>query len=184
MNLGGFAPGVTIFPHGGSGIARVAATDEEASQAASKRSGSLGKRAAKCSGFSYTDSQPSSSQTVQVSNIVDCTNGGDAGCSITIGSEHTESVSTSYSVSAGGGIEGIFSVEATFGQEYTSSSTTSIQEGFSVQPGQKGYLAAYSAATLFKGKFTGCDSGDAEQPGQALVIKKEGFTYNVVNTGS
>lgn len=58
--------------------------------------------------------------------------------------------------------------------EYTESSTTSLQEGFSVQQGQKGYLAAYSAATLFKGTYTGCDEGDAEQPGEALVIKKEG----------
>jgi hypothetical protein len=87
-------------------------------------------------------------------------------------------------LSAGGGIEGIFSVEATFGQEFTSSSTTSIQEGFSVQAGQKGYLSAYSAAALFKGKFTGCDSGDAEQAGEVLAIKKNGFTYAVVNTGS
>lgn len=134
----------------------------------------LRKRDSKCDGFNIESSVPSTSQTVQVSNIVDCINGAESGCTITVGSEHTESVSTSYSLSAGGGIEGIFSVEATFGMEYTESSTTSLQEGFSVQQGQKGYLAAYSAATLFRGTYTGCDEGDAEQPGEALVIKKEG----------
>ena len=168
FNLGGDAPGVTVFPNGGSGIAR-----------------QIGKRAdPKCDGFTVESSSPSSSQTVQVSNIVDCTNGAESGCSITVGQEHTETVSTSYSLTAGGGIEGIFSVEATFGMEYTESSTTSIQEGFSVQAGQKGYLSAYSAATLFQGTFTGCDSGDAEQPGQVLAIKANGFTYAVVNTGA
>jgi len=169
FNLGGQTPGITVFPHGGSGIARA----------------DIEKRAnAKCSGFTIESQTPSSSQTVQVSSIVDCVNGAEAGCTIEIGSEHTESVSTSYSATAGGGIEGIFEVSATFGQEYTSSSTTSIQEGFSVQQGQKGYLSAYSAATLFKGKFTGCDSGDAEQPGAVLAIKANGFTYAVVNTGA
>jgi hypothetical protein len=175
MNLAGDAPGISVFPKGGSGIARLADTS----------SSNLTKRAdPKCDGFTIESQEPSSSQTVQVSNIVDCVNGADSGCEITVGQEHTESVSTSYSVTAGGGIEGLFSVEATFGQEYTESSTTSIQEGFSVQQGQKGYLSAYSAATLFHGRFTGCDAGDAEQPGEVLAIKANGFTYAVVNTGS
>ncbi|RAR16551.1 dna excision repair protein [Stemphylium lycopersici] len=189
FNLGGDAPGISIFPNGGSGIARIAnvtgGPPEAAAVAAIPPSPpTLRKRDSKCDGFDIESSVPSTSQTVQVSNIVDCINGAESGCTITVGSEHTESVSTSYSLSAGGGIEGIFSVEATFGMEYTESSTTSLQEGFSVQQGQKGYLAAYSAATLFRGTYTGCDEGDAEQPGEALVIKKEGFTYNVVNTGT
>jgi hypothetical protein len=161
MNLGGDAPGISIFPNGGSGIARDL-------QPITKRADP------KCDGFTIESSMHSSSRTVQVSNIVDCTSGAEAGCVITVGSEHTESVSTSFSSSAGASIEGVFSVEATLGQEYTSSSTTFIQEGFSVQAGQKGYLSAYSAATLFKGKFTGCDFGDSEQPGQVLAIKANG----------
>ncbi|KAI0388382.1 hypothetical protein F5Y17DRAFT_222187 [Xylariaceae sp. FL0594] len=137
----------------------------------------------KCDGFNIESSSPSYSPSVQVSSIVDCTNGGTPGCSITAGQQHTESVSTSYSVTAGGGIEGIFEASATFGMEYTESTTTSIQEGLTVQPGQKGYLSAYSAATLFKGKFTGCDGDSDEIEGQALVIKNNGFTYSIVNTG-
>lgn len=101
-----------------------------------------------------------------------------------MGSEHTESVTTSYSATAGGGIEGIFEASVTFGMDYTDSSTTSLQEGFSVAAGQKGYLSAFSAATLFSGTYTGCDQGDAEQDGQVLAIKTNGFTYIVVNTGA
>lgn len=73
---------------------------------------------------------------------------------------------------------------ATFGMDFTDSSSTTVQQGFSIQAGQKGYLSAYSAAVLFKGTFTGCSSGDANQPGQALVIRNNAFTYTVVNTGS
>lgn len=168
FNLGGDAPGISIFPKGGSEIARL-----------------IEKRAdPKCDSFTIESSTPSTSQTVQVSNIVDCTNGAEGGCPITVEESYTKSVTTSFSLTAGGGIEGIFSVEATFGMEYTEEATTSIQTGVTVAQGSRGYLAAYSAATLFKGKFTGCDSGDAEQPGQVLDIKANGFTYSVVNTGA
>ncbi|KAI1809018.1 hypothetical protein GGS20DRAFT_441550 [Poronia punctata] len=173
FNEGGEGPGISIFPSGGSGLSLV----EPKPPKNSKRDGP------KCSGFTAESQSPTSSQSVQVSSIVDCTNGGAPGCSITVGEQHTESVSTSFSATAGGGIEGIFEVSATFGTEYTDSTTTSIQEGLSVQQGQKGYLAAYNAATLFKGKFTGCDSGDEEQEGTALVLKENGFTYSIVNTG-
>lgn len=142
------------------------------------------KRDDKCEGFVVESQMPSYSKTVQISNIVGCTNGAEAGCQISVGQQHTESVSTSYSVSAGAGIEGIFPVEATFRQKYTGSSTTTVEEHLNIPQGQKGYLSAYSAATLLKGKFNGCDSGDSEQECQALVIKKEGFTYGVVLTGT
>jgi hypothetical protein len=67
---------------------------------------------------------------------------------------------------------------------YTKDSSTSITHDLSVRTGQKIILSAYSAATLFEGQFTGCNSGDAEQAGSVLAIKKEGFTYLVVNTGT
>lgn len=164
MNLGGGEPGVSVFPHGGSGIAR----REEPPAALARRADP------KCKGFNIESSSPSSSQSVQVSIIIDCVNGADGGCSITVEQQHSESVSTSYSATAGGGIEGIFSVEATFGQEFTETSSTTVATGESVPKGQKGYLSAYSSATLFKGTFTGCDSGPAEQPGQVLAIKANG----------
>jgi hypothetical protein len=149
MNLAGGTPGTTVFPHGGSGTARAGDLIKQASP--------------KCNGFTIESSVPSSSRSVQVSAIIDCTNGEpSAGCSISVEQQHTESVTTSFSASVGGGNEGIFSIEATFGMEYTSESSTSITYDLSVQVGQKGYLSAYSAVTLFKGKFTGCDSGDAE----------------------
>lgn len=205
FNKGGDAPGVSIYPAGGAAVAKKRSVFEAPAKRAVGSSGKqtnlisrpypadspmvadpapLRKRDGKCSGFNIESQTPSESQSVQVSNIVDCVNGGDTGCTITEGQEHTESVSTSYSVTAGGGIEGLFEVSATFGMEYTESSTTSLQEGFSIPGGQKGYLSAYSAATLFKGTFTGCDTGDAEQPGQALVIKTNGFTYSTVLTGA
>jgi len=198
MNLGGDAVGLSVFPQGGSGIARVASSgemsafgnDEDGSFTFEKRHIPqekrfvADKRAAKCENFIIEDETPSSSQTVQISEILDCTNGAEAGCTISTETQYTESISTSFSVTAGGGIEGVFSVEATFGTEYTQEVTTSIQLGHSIPAGQRGYLSAYSAATLFTGRYTGCDEGDAEQPGQALVIKKNGFTYGVVLTGT
>jgi hypothetical protein len=210
FNQGGDGPGITVYPNGGSGLSLVGpnpgkhhnhtgeakTTPKKTSEKNKKiqiaggnekksvKSGKVAKRDnPKCDGFEIESSSPSSSPSVQVSSIVDCTNGGTPGCSITVGEQHTESVSTSFSVTGGGGIEGLFEISATFGTEYTESTTTSIQEGLSVQQGQKGYLAAYNAATLFKGKFTGCDSGDEEQEGTALVLKENGFTYSIVNTG-
>ncbi len=136
----------------------------------------------KCKGFHIDSQQPSETESVQVSSIVDCINGASSGCTIPESEQHTNSVTTSFSTKAGFDIEEIFSVETTFYQDYTQSSTTSISKGFSIPQGQKGYLSAYSAATLFKGKFTDCDSGPKEVPGQALVVKKNGFTYSVVLT--
>ncbi|KAK4502893.1 hypothetical protein PRZ48_006319 [Zasmidium cellare] len=164
MNKAAPGIGVSIYPQGGAGIAK---RDNPS-----------------CSGFTIDSQQTSESQSVQVSNIIDCTNGASGGCMITESEEHTTSVSTMYSATAGGGIEGVFDVMATFGMDFTDSSSTSVQQGFSIQAGQKGYLSAYSAAVLFKGTFTGCSSGDANQPGQALVIRNNAFTYTVVNTGS
>ncbi|KAK4621914.1 hypothetical protein CLAFUW4_07367 [Fulvia fulva] len=64
------------------------------------------------------------------------------------------------------------------------SETTTEQESLAVPQGQKGYIAAYCAATLFDGTFTGCNSGPKEQPGQAMVLKSNGSTYSVVTTGA
>jgi hypothetical protein len=168
FNQGGETPGLAVYPNGGSGIARFM----------EKRDGP------KCKGFTVESESLSYSPTVQVSNIIDCINGGDSGCPISVEQSHTESVTTSFSATAGGGIEGIFSVSATFGTEYTEEDTTTIQEGVTVPKGVKAYLSAYSSATLFTGKFTECDSGDAEQAGQVLAIKKGTFTYALVNTNS
>lgn len=142
MNHGGAPVGLTVYPHGGAAVARREAVP------------GLQKRQTSCSGFRASSQQQSYSHSVQLSNIVDCTNA-NSDCMISEGMQHTESVTTSYSVSAGGGIEGLFSVETTFGMDYTDSSTTSITESFPVERGQKGYLAAYSGAELFHGTFTG-----------------------------
>lgn len=77
-----------------------------------------------------------------------------------------------------------FEVSTTFGQDFTESTSTSVTEGYSVAQGQKGYLSAYNTATLFKGTFTGCDSGNSEQEGEALVLKKGGLAYSVIYTGA
>ncbi|KAI6860413.1 hypothetical protein KC343_g10442 [Hortaea werneckii] len=167
MNAGGDAVGLTVYPHGGTLTKRLA------------------KKSPSCSGFNIKSQEPSYSPSVQVSNIIDCTNAADSpGCSIEISEQHTESMTTSYSVSAGGGIEGIFEVSTTFGQDFTESTSTSVTEGYSVAQGQKGYLSAYNTATLFRGTFTGCDSGDSEQEGEALVLKKHGLAYSVIYTGA
>ncbi|KAI7528539.1 hypothetical protein KC331_g15690 [Hortaea werneckii] len=167
MNAGGDAVGLTVYPHGGTLTKRLA------------------KKTPSCSGFNIESQEPSYSPSVQVSNIIDCTNAADSpGCTIEVGEQHTESMTTSYSVSAGGGIEGIFEVSTTFGQDFTESTSTSVTEGYSVAQGQKGYLSAYNTATLFKGTFTGCDSGDSEQEGEALVLKKGGLAYSVIYTGA
>jgi hypothetical protein len=168
FSKGGDTPGVSIYPHGGSGLVK----REE------KRDG------AKCNGFNVESQDNTYSASVQVSEIIDCTNGAEAGCTIGEENSYTESVSTSFSTSAGGGIEGIFSVEATFGTEYTSEESTTFQRGFSIPAGQKGYLSAYSGATRFRGKFTGCDSGDSEQPGEVLAIKAGTFSYSIIITNT
>ncbi|SMQ52254.1 unnamed protein product [Zymoseptoria tritici ST99CH_3D1] len=183
LNLGGSAPGISVYPNGGAAIARVGdnvtVVDEEPRMR--KRQANT-----KCDGFITDSQQPSTSRTEMVSNIIDCTNGASNGCMITVGEQMTKSFSTSFSLSAGGGIEGIFSVETTFGLEYTESTTTSIQNGFSVAAGQKGYIGAYSSATLFTGRFTGCDQGDAEQAGQTLAIFSDSnrISYSIIATGA
>ncbi|KJX95398.1 hypothetical protein TI39_contig4116g00001 [Zymoseptoria brevis] len=183
LNLGGSAPGISVYPNGGAAIARVGdnvtVVDEEPRMR--KRQANT-----KCDGFITDSQQPSTSRTEMVSNIIDCTNGASNGCMITVGEQMTKSFSTSFSLSAGGGIEGIFSVETTFGLEYTESTTTSIQNGFSVAAGQKGYIGAYSSATLFTGRFTGCDQGDAEQAGQTLAIFSDPnrISYSIIATGA
>jgi hypothetical protein len=68
-------------------------------------------------------------------------------CTIEMGKQHEMSISTSYSLTAGGGIEGIFEASATFGMEYTDSVTTEMQSTYVVPAGQKGYLTSYCAAT-------------------------------------
>lgn len=101
-------------------------------------------------------------------------------------------------MSAGGGIEGIFSIEATFGTEYTESVTSSQSLDYSVEKGQKvdslpsfeltnfvnnsgqGYVAGYTLATKFSGKYTDCDSGEKEQAGVVVVPKKGSIVYQLV----
>jgi hypothetical protein len=178
MNKGGDVVGMSIFPNGGSGLLKRNAT----------LSPSLKRDGVSCSGFNIESSQPSESPSQQVSDVIDCTNGSDNNaCTISTTKQHTTSVTTSYSLSAGGmvGLLGEeFTFEGTFGMDYTMEETTSTQDTFTVEYGQKGYLSVYSAATLFKGTFTGCDSGNAEQPGQVLAIKKNGLTYAVINTAA
>lgn len=190
MNSGGDGPGISVYPNGGSDLARLSATRDirvksDGLVIGEALSGFLRRQdGTACDGFSVESEEPSYSESVQVSSVVDCTNGADAGCEITVGEEQSQSVSTSMELSAGGGIEGIFEISATFGIEYTETSTTSIQQGFSIPQGEKGYLSAYSAATLFSGTFTGCDSGDEVQEGRVLAIKDNAFTYSIIYTGS
>lgn len=228
-NLGGDAPGVSVYPNGGAGITReqqreaeitVVSTDEKGQRTTGTSvvqrdpESSIVERLAKtpiinrqsntrCNGFRADDAgTPSQSRTVQISNIIDCTNGGDAGCDIGVEEQESMSISTSYSLSAGGGIEGesssierklylpidnfsgIFSVEATFGMEFTQEVSTSVQNGFNVNAGQRGYIGAYNGATLFNGVFTDCESGDAEQAGSTLALRKNQIFYSIILTGA
>ncbi len=178
MNVGVTAPGVSVFPHGG------AAVNHKRENQMNHETKTMKRSKPKCKGLHVDSQEPSKTESIQVSSIVDCVNGASSGCTISESEQHTKSVTTSFSTKAGLDIEEIFSIETTFCQDYTQSSTTSISKGFSIPQGQKGYLSAYSAATLCKGKFTDCDSGPKEVPGQALVVKKNGFTYSVVLTGA
>jgi hypothetical protein len=47
-----------------------------------------------------------------------------------MGVQHEMSITTSYSTTVGGGIEGIFEASATFGMDYTDSVTTSMQSTY------------------------------------------------------
>lgn len=96
---GSTGPGLAMFPNGGAGISRIAGVDQDrffpnsvlsvshtaGREALAKRRGS------KCSGFRAENQMPTYSRSVQVSNIVDCINGNDSGCQITV--SHTVLVS-------------------------------------------------------------------------------------------
>ncbi|KAK0544209.1 hypothetical protein OC846_006150 [Tilletia horrida] len=84
-----------------------------------------------------------------------------------------------YSATAGFDIFGI-TASVTFGTSYTDEGSTTLQETFSVPVNQEGFLTTYSPATLFQGTFTGCPDGDV--PGEALVPKTNGVTYQVTLT--
>ena len=140
----------------------------------------LEKRDDTCSGFNIDSSANTYSATVQVFDIVNCRDSA-APCAITQSEQHTTSITSSYSLEAGGDVFGI-TASSTFGMDYTDSETTAIQENASVAPNQEGYLSAYSQATIFRGTFTGCSGGD--QPGNALVLKPGTTTYQLVVTNS
>lgn len=180
INLGGMAPGITVYPNGASTIAK--RTDN--STVTADALNVFARDNTKCDGFVVDSQQDSSTPTEKVSNIIDCTNGGPTGCMISTTAQQTKTISSSFSLTAGGGIEGIFSVESTFGMEYSESQSTTLQNGFSVDQGQKGYIGVYSGATLFTGRFTGCDQGDAEQPGTVIAVEKDRLTYSVIYTGA
>ena len=121
LNKDGNTPGITIYSHGGAAVAK---RDAAAAEVQPVKRGMP-----KCKGFNKNgDGKPSESQSVQVSSIVDCTNGAESGCTISKGDQHTESVTTMYSATAGGGIEGVFMVSATFGMSFEMSETTTEQE--------------------------------------------------------
>ncbi|KAI1323677.1 hypothetical protein F5Y16DRAFT_332946 [Xylariaceae sp. FL0255] len=181
LNLGGNAPGISVYPHGGAPLSR----RNDGSLVVDNSNSLLEneKRASdKCKGFKHTSSKPSESKPVKVSAEVDCTNAGSGDCTITKSKQHTKSVTTSYSVDSGITIDEVFDIGATFGQDYTSGVTTTLQYGFSVDKGQKGYLTAYSDGTLFKGEFTDCDSGK-NHAGEVLAVKKNSLHYLVVDSG-
>ncbi|KAK0544210.1 hypothetical protein OC846_006151 [Tilletia horrida] len=131
-----------------------------------------------CSGFTVTSQQNTYTASQQVSDTVNCQNSA-APCTISRAQQHTTSITSSYSATAGFDIEGI-SASVTFGQDYTDSESTTLQDTFSVPVNQEGFLTTYSAATLFQGTFTGCPDGDV--PGEALVPKANGVTYQVTLT--
>lgn len=97
INLGGSGPGLIVYPNGGSGLAK-----RFFNETLDRRDDT------KCSGFNTDSSANTETPSVKVSDIVDCTNGSESGCSITKGQQQEQSITTSYSLTAGGGIEGIF----------------------------------------------------------------------------
>lgn len=130
----------------------------------------LAKRDSTCNGMYVDSAVPSHSAPKQISSIVDC-RGGAAPCPINVSVQHTETASTSLSLSAGGLVSGI-DIGATFGTEYSESMSTTITEGYNVPVGQAGYLISTFKSTLFKGSFQGC--GGVDGAGQANVIRKNG----------
>ncbi|KAJ1038107.1 hypothetical protein NDA11_006282 [Ustilago hordei] len=130
----------------------------------------LAKRDTTCNGMYVDSAVPSHSAPKQISSIVDC-RGGAAACPISVAVQHTETVSTSLSLNAGGPVSGI-DIGATFGTEYSESMSATITEGYNVPVGQAGYLISTFKSTLFKGSFQGC--GGVDGAGQANVIRKNG----------
>ncbi|KAK0546164.1 hypothetical protein OC845_004731 [Tilletia horrida] len=131
-----------------------------------------------CSGFTISSQQDTSTASQQISDTVNCQNSA-APCKIQDSQQHTTSITSSYSATAGFDILGI-TASVTFGTSYTDEESTTLQETFSVPVNQEGFLTTYSAATLFQGTFTGCPDGDV--PGEALVPKVNGVTYQVTLT--
>lgn len=125
-----------------------------------------------------TSQEDSHSPIKRTSNTVNC-GGASAPCPITEGAQHTESVSSSFSLSLGGSVSGV-DIGASFGSEYTVSQTTSITTGYNVPANQCGYLSSYYPSTLFKGTWTECDGPDQE--GEANVIKNQEQNDRVVIT--
>ncbi|KAK0542994.1 hypothetical protein OC846_006088 [Tilletia horrida] len=102
-----------------------------------------------CSGFTVSSQQDTYTASQQVSDTVNCQNSA-APCTISEAQQHTTTITSSYSATAGFDIEGI-SASVTFGQEYSDSDSTTLQDTFSVPVNQEGFLTTYSAATLFQG---------------------------------
>ncbi len=98
-------------------------------------------------------------------------------CTISLAVQHTETVSTSLSLNAGGSVKGI-DIGATFGTEYSESVSTTITETYTVPQGQAGYVISTFKSTLFKGSFQGC--GGVDGAGEANVILTNGEEKRVV----
>ncbi|SJX64375.1 uncharacterized protein SRS1_15016 [Sporisorium reilianum f. sp. reilianum] len=140
----------------------------------------LARRDDKCSGFTVESQQDTYSASSQVSSVVNCQNSA-APCIISESVQHTTTIESSFSLSAGGSVEGI-DIGATFGTSYSESTSTTLQQSYSIPVNQEGYLTTYAQATLFKGTYTGCAGGD--QPGEALVLKDRPPIYQVVITNA
>ncbi|SPO48767.1 uncharacterized protein PSANT_06458 [Moesziomyces antarcticus] len=136
----------------------------------------LVKRDATCNGMYVESAVASHSAPKQISSIVDC-RGGSAPCTISLAVQHTETVSTSLSLNAGGSVKGI-DIGATFGTEYSESVSTTITETYTVPQGQAGYVISTFKSTLFKGSFQGC--GGVDGAGEANVILTNGEEKRVV----
>ncbi|KAG4427514.1 hypothetical protein IFR05_017004, partial [Cadophora sp. M221] len=136
ISQGGSSPGVTVFPKGGgnltkrNGNATVLEMPEPEIKKREIEAPVVKKRDPSCSGFTVNSQTPSYSPSVQVSDIVNCASSTMDSCAISTMVQHTESLTTSYSLEAGGGIEGIFNIGATFGMEYTESTTTGLQADY------------------------------------------------------
>ncbi|UZJ53642.1 hypothetical protein CBS101457_002962 [Exobasidium rhododendri] len=142
---------------------------------------SLERRNINCKGFKVDSQQDSSSASVRISPTIDCQNSA-APCTISKSDQHTTSVTSSYSFTAGGEVFGI-KAEATFGQAYTDSQSSAVIETFSVPVNQVGYLTTYALGTLFTGTYTDCSSG-GDQAGTALALKKDSVQYRLVLTNN